>query len=305
MVDNVGRQWLTVGGDEQGDGAVDTLRNHALVDRERDRCRGTAEQHLAEQVLEITSSVQISETLIGDRPTGTEPLMAGEENVRSVPGATVPVLVTVRGGLARRRRSQHHWSNQKSDLQIDLTWEANVATGDERAGDCQDLRRREGNVERLRDSASSVDQVQDSLVTSLYGQDRGCGCQQFGVRHEMGCAEVGSNAQIFDHSRNGSHSGNARENRVEIELTACDRLLAKYRQSLLESQMSLTHYVPRTETDLEGGGVCSFVVLNSGELLHRDIGIAETCCNKICRLEFLESLSIELCLQLFQDMCEF
>ena len=47
------------------------------------------------------------------------------------------------------------------------------------------------------------------------------------------------------------------------------------------------------------------VILDSSKLLNGDSGVTETRRCEVRRLEFLEGLSVELSLQLFQDVREF
>lgn len=94
--------------------------------------------------------------------------MAVEENVKDVPGATVPVFVIERVGLAAKLLVS---PSSKSTKYSRLTGNAKITAGDEWAGDCENLGGGEGNVERLGDGGGSVQNVKNGLVTSFNRQN--------------------------------------------------------------------------------------------------------------------------------------
>lgn len=149
--------------------------------------------------------------------------IAVDEKVSEVPGATVPVLVTVRVGFAGDAESISALLRQVSVR----TGNWDLAARDEWAGDSKHLRGRERDIERLGDGGATVDDVQDRLVTSLDGQDRSRRSEQHGVGHQVRGTEVGTDTNVLNHTRGGSHGSYIDQYGREVELAAANGHVAK------------------------------------------------------------------------------
>ena len=81
-----------------------------------------------------------------------------------------------------------------------------IATGDERSSDGQNLTWGESKVERLGDGSSGTENIQDRLVAGLDGQNRTCGREEDGIGKEMGGSKVCGDADVFHDTSDGCHS---------------------------------------------------------------------------------------------------
>ena len=98
------------------------------------------------------------------------------------------------------------------------TSNSEIATRNERAGDGEHLRGREGNIEGLGDGTGAAEDVQDRLVTGFDCRDGSRVRQENGVVQKVGCTKVGSDTEVLYHSGGSNHGGHVRQDRVEVKL---------------------------------------------------------------------------------------
>lgn len=91
------------------------------------------------------------------------------------------------------------------------TLDTEVTARDEGAGNGQNLRGSEGDVERLRDGRTALEDVQHGLVTRLDGEDGSGAREDAGVIDEMRSAKVGADADVLDDARERHHGRNIDE----------------------------------------------------------------------------------------------
>ena len=107
-LDDVVVEGLHVTRNEDRDGALNAAGYDTLIEGEGNRGGHATNEHLAEQALWRDGLLERPLTLSHrDLLTSVEPLIAGEEKVRVVPGPTDPVFVSVRGWLAVGGYHQH------------------------------------------------------------------------------------------------------------------------------------------------------------------------------------------------------
>lgn len=96
---------LIVRGYVDGNGSVDAVWDYAVRVWQGDGHRIAAEHHLTKHALykDDKETKALKGTVGKLTSSGTEPLIAADENVSFVPGATVPVFVTARVGFASKR----------------------------------------------------------------------------------------------------------------------------------------------------------------------------------------------------------
>lgn len=150
----------------------------------------------------------------------------------------------------------------------------------------EDLLGSEGNVECGGDRRLASQDVQERLVAGLDGEDGRSGIKQHGVIKEGRTTEVRTNTDEFDHTGGRSQGGNVSQGRIELEI-ALERCGSVVLERLLDD-----------------GGVGGLVTLDRCQRLGRDQAGREAGSLEVRVLEFCKSLSIELSLELFQDICE-
>jgi hypothetical protein len=147
-VTDVVNEGLTVRGNKDGDGAVEIAGNNTFIDGEGDRGTLSTNEHLAVQVLLISS------TLNGSRAEGQLGARADGSSVR--------------------------------DLEDFVGGDAKVArTIEEGTSEGQDFGRSESEIEGVGDGGSgSGQQVQDRLMPGLNSEDRSSGRHEDGISEE-------------------------------------------------------------------------------------------------------------------------
>jgi hypothetical protein len=166
-----------------------------------------------------------------------EPFRADELKVSAVPVVTEPVLVIARAGLAAHKSVSQHWNAESNRMRgIRLTRDAEVAAGDEPAGDSEHLGRGEAKVECLWDRrAGAGEDVEHGLVARLDGEDRAGGGEQDRVVEQVRRAKVGGDTQVLDDTRGRSHDADGAEHGREVELAARDGGAADAREGALST----------------------------------------------------------------------
>jgi len=101
--------------------------------------------------------------------------------------------------------------------------ETNVTARNESASKGQNLGRAKGHVERLGDSTSSIEDIEDALVAGLDGKDGGSGGQYVLVHDESGRTSVCTNADVLDHTGDSGDGGYIAKDAAEIELASFQR----------------------------------------------------------------------------------
>ena len=90
------------------------------------------------------------------------------------------------------------------------------------AGNGEDFTGGEGDIEARGDGGTRVQDVQNSLVTSLNGDDGSSGSQEDRVADETSSTEVSCNTEVLDDTSVDGHGGDISQHRVEVELTVGD-----------------------------------------------------------------------------------
>lgn len=104
-------------------------------------------------------------------------------------------------------------------LNAKRTRDTKIASRDEGARDGKDFTGGEWDVERLRDRATTVEDVEDGLVTSLNSQDGSGSRQQHWVGDEMCGTEVRSNSEVLDETGGSGHGWHIVQCIAKVELT--------------------------------------------------------------------------------------
>lgn len=146
-------------------------------------------------------------------------LRAGELNCNEVPVVTEPVLVTESEGFASGVTKAISIGEQEWDHggRGKRTWDTEVATFDEGAGDGKNLLGKKGDVEGLRDGRGALEQVQHGLMARLDGHNGSGGSQDARVLDEVRSTKVRANADVFYESCDRHHSRDIHEHAREVE----------------------------------------------------------------------------------------
>ena len=210
-------QRLGVGGDPKGNGAVDTIGNDTLREREGDGERQSTNQHLTgetlhrkkdnihqKRFLDITDSTYIGGSVDSGRAEGQK--------------GTNPNRSSVRNGQRRVRR------------------DTKVTTRNKRSSQCQNFIRSKSEIERLWNGSSGIKNVQDRLVTSFDGQNRTSGSEEDRIGKEVGGSKVRGDADVFYETSNAGHCRDVGQNFREVERASIDGHAPKGLDTLLRNR---------------------------------------------------------------------
>lgn len=104
------------------------------------------------------------------------------------------------------------------------------------AGNGEDFAGGEGDIEARGDGRTSVQDVQNGLVTSLNSDDGSSSSQEDWVADETSSTEVSCDTEVLDDTSDGGHGGDISQHGVEVELTVGDGLTTLVDDGLLRER---------------------------------------------------------------------
>jgi len=132
---------------------------------------------------------------LGDRE-GNREGQAANEHLTEISGGAAG-----EGGRAEFQQGADDDGTGVRDGKGGVGLDTEVTARDEGAGNGQNLRGREGDVERLRDGRAALEDVQHGLVARLDGEDGSGAREDARVIDEMRSAKVGADADVLDDAR--------------------------------------------------------------------------------------------------------